>query len=216
MAENKLLSEQKIRSSFIRVSEGYKIRCKHLLCQKDYCMGSRKFIAGEEYDIWVSYAPKRIPMEYMVHGISTRDEDMAFTTNDVFGSLTDVDKAPETQKIVYRKWMYHLVDLPDIGKAFVPDWVFIGSKVRSVLDSETRRSLNSLVPGILNISGHNRLVWLLENASANSAVFIGFENPSEVSLLPPGKIGFFAPLSQNSTIIGNNSFCFDGERVIFS
>lgn len=216
MVENKLLSEKRVWSFFISPPEDYEVHCKHLLCQKDYYMGSRKFIAGEEYDIWVSYAPKRIPMEYVVHGISTRDEDMAFSTNKVFGSLIDVISAPETQNIFYGRWMYHLVSLPDVGKVLVPDWAFISSKVRSVLDAETRQKLNCLVPGILNALGHNRLVWLIKNNFAKSAMFIDFESPLEVSLLLVEKIGFFAPLSQKNTIIGNNSFSFDGARVLFS
>ncbi len=216
MEDVKLLSEARIRASLFNVSAGYKVHCKHLLCREDYNMGSRKFVAGKEYDIWIAYDLSQNCKRYQVHGLTTRDEILPFSTDKVFGSLEEVIAAPESKSLSYGRWEYHLVSLPELGKALVPAWMFETGKVRQVWDADTQKRLKNVTPGLLNYNGRNYLAWLVQDDGKDFRAFVSFDNPTVIELMEAGKVGFFIPLSGNNGTVGNNCFWYDGNMVRFA
>ena len=216
MEDVKLLSEARIRASLFNVSAGYKVHCKHLLCREDYNMGNRKFVAGKEYDIWIAYDLNQSCRRYQVHGLTTRDEVLPFSTDKVFGSLEEVIAAPETKSLSYGRWEYHLVSLPELGKTLVPAWMFETGKVRQVWDADTQKRLKNVTPGLLNYNGRNYLAWLVQDDGKDFRAFVSFDNPTVIELMEAGKVGFFIPLSGNNGTVGNNCFWYYGNMVRFA
>lgn len=215
MEDVRLLSEARILAASLRTSAGYEVHCKHLLCREDYNMGSRKFFAQKEYDVWIAYDLSQNCKRYQVHGMTTRDEILPFSTDKVFGSLEEVIAAPETQSLSYKSWIWHLVSLPEVGKTLVPAWMFESGRVRQVWDTDTQKQLKDVMPGLLNYDKHNSLAWLVQDDGKNFKAFISFDNPTVIELIKDDKVGFFIPLSGHNSIIGNNCFWYDGNLVRF-